>query len=92
MFQEKRIPAMAAMPGQQHQRETDAIRREVILDAQRRNPGDFDNGLEARPALARRVPASAMTKPSDRRQQRQRARARGRCPCGSSISTGRAEE
>ena len=38
MFQENRIPTTAAMPGEQHEREADAIRREVIVDAECRNP------------------------------------------------------
>ena len=70
MFQENRMPAIAAKPGQQHQRQADAVRREVILDAERWNPGHFDHrddsriGIERDGARQRRraKPASAVSK------------------------------
>ena len=78
--------------GQQHQRQADAVRREVILDAQRRNPRDSGDGLESRRRRPARAPASAMAKPSDRRQQGDASRAARALPLRQQHQRRRAEE
>ena len=82
MFQENRMPVHRREPRQQHQRQADAVRRQVILDPQRRNPRHFDDRehfrrIEVdRSRHARGQPASAavnsaILRAAERRQFRQ---------------------
>ena len=46
MFHENKMPATAAMPVSSTSVKADAVRREVIMNAQRRDPRILSNGYE----------------------------------------------